>query len=412
MLGRYKVVGTGDLPPLFKGTAKQRNAITGAPPAPPAGRVLNATYSAATGNNIYVGRASNALNDAAVTLAGQTLPAAVTFTSTGMDDQQIINGATVNTFDGVNADSVVQSILGWNTHMDWSEKLQRAVLMGARSGHSAPGAVSNDTSAIDFDAETCHWTGTREPIAGNPLGHIYDSFCINEATDTMYFAGYINGSHDTHLRAFDINTRTQKSSFDIPNPSISIANIKCLEFHPHMGVAGSIVFITVNGIATYDMDSQTWTDRGTFTNDNIHPVALYIEKEKAVVFGSTEGTSPLYKIDSDGVVTELNTPPVGFHTANTEIGITINPKNNGKLYRFPLSGAENVSEFDVATTTWTSTIDTPPLYDSFMDLSAGPFLEGPYAFVAIPELNIMVIAARGATGQTGSMTMAMKLEAD
>jgi len=98
---------------------------------------------------------------------------------------------------------------------------------------------------------------------------------------------------------------------DLPGTQFVDWNIAdALEWYPDFGIDGALVFSSQTKVYTWEPGDVAWTQRGTLgaTADN-DSWSLYNQANRRMYFGGGQDTNVMYRMDPDGVVTQVAATP-------------------------------------------------------------------------------------------------------
>ena len=342
-----------------------------------------------TGENVYAGIAQSTILDFSLNAAGST----AAYTVTDLNSQSLIDGTLKYALEG--SGSVTLYTIGWCPSAKYYPEIDACVFFGARSQNTS------GTTQEKFDEVTMHahyvLTDTfdhwRRALGDNQTsGHLYHSFCYCAHNNMMYKHTY-SSNYTNKLYAWNWATKTRDAAAiaqDIEEPPTDLGGdgswspVSAIEYFPHIGTNGSIIWINASGgrVCRYDFADSAWYAVASgLSMENNHPTAMYHRARKSIVFAGSDGsgiggTSPIYELTRTGEIIDHGVPPVPVGASNEDSptnratnGFIQAPNGSDKVYVVPfdstLAGdAGDIRVLDLTNDTW-SAISPPAAYGTY-----------------------------------------------
>ena len=272
-------------------------------------------------------------------------------------------------------------LTNWPGNITWDAENKRIILVGASQNTAADNPAGWSSAAVFFDVSTGVFSKQWNPVGRN-LWHVYDSNSTRPLGGFIYRTAPAGGG----FWKMNLATKVWSAADSLAGINLTYAAVPALEVHPTLGAQGSILVSGSQGRLGV-LDRATGVARqlaSSLTDVNgLSPAMSYHPGIDAVVFGGSENSKSLYKIDNLGAITLLsNTLPPGVKAIGPTDATVLAPDPQGRrvAWLYDQGITRKIWKLDLGTGAWSDAGAMP----------AG-FSNGGAACVAtIPELGVHV----------------------
>lgn len=185
--------------------------------------------------------------------------------------------------------------------------------------------------------------------------HAYDHNALNPATGDYYYCPYGLGG------IYKYQSETKKWTL-LPKPPERGSWTAAMAYFPEMD---GLVLLNGGRVFFWKEGASGWTKLGQVATGGIHEIAEYNPVHKVVLFGGGNGSSDLYKLDSQGKIATLKKAPFTVHVVGHGLHyIAADPVSGKYLAIYHAPEQKNYEwgtlyEYDITTDHWEKLGKTP-----------------------------------------------------
>jgi hypothetical protein len=299
--------------------------------------------------------------------------------------------------------SMNDSIFEFSNNLVWDPASKRAYFLGSSDPQGSGGRH------VQYDAVTNTWSVLTHPFwYPTNVQHGYQHGVVVPSLRKYY-----------HRQAISNNREFYEWDIDNPNGGPNgdgwtrKANISGLSFAAQTMAGawfpdrGTVVYCTpadvgsVGAVTEYNPATDTWNRIGPYSLGGVlHPIAVYIPAEKAVIFGGGNSQPrQLYRLDANGAITQLGQGPGSLPLTLQHMAYSVDPASS-KLLAIssgdPPSNNDKFWEYDAALDRWTEipggtsippVVGKPNINVSFQTVMVG-----------VPTYGVVMVAQWRASG--------------